>query len=440
MELVSFIVANWVCTLGVAAVLFNIFSKYKHLLLKPSIWYILFFNLQLQWGSAFTAAVTFDELERPWHFFILTQLFPFVLLVVSVVFLPKQALDVWRRFEYSPNYSVRTEGGALLVLGVAWFVTLAIYLHAVPLTQTGLYASFAGASMDDALWAREYSVKLLASALPRYCYAANAWLLSILLFVIMASIAGGAWRTHKIYLIPLPFVLGVVFLFTAMLSGARAEGGVVLLGAALYYWLKAGSPFRIRYLIVGFLVVVSIPVIVDFARQRTDISWDSISESRETILYRIFVLPTDVGRLWLKTVEGRGLWGVVGIEKVASVLGLEPVNVANEVAQAAAPSSPFRFTSFASTGFPFSYYSFFGLAIVPCFVPAVLLLDFSLYVYRFVSEDMRLVLFVYLVLSVRTLIESDYTTTLFTFGFIPAIALCVCLRLFVVKRRESYAN
>jgi hypothetical protein len=432
-----FVICNWIGTLVTACLLLYIGLYRKHLLVKPSVWFVIFFHLQVQWASTVFSGENYSELGNPIHFLMLTQFPPVTILIATLFFLNRTALTVWKKVKADAPYTAKISAAEFACLCALWAMIMFLYFLNVPLDRTGLLVSFTSSDTREAIWAREDSLKLVNLWI-RYLYIYNSGFLAILLGSICSFRAVANLR--RSFLLTLLYAgLFVLFSLSAMLSGARGEGAVLLLGVIMCFWFRAGCPLRLRYVLLTFLLILTVPTIIDLARQRVDFKLEGIIESRDTILARIFVVPMDVGLLWVQYVEDFGYWGIAGVSKLALLCGIEPINVQNFMSRVAFPMSEFNQTALMNTGFVFSYYCYFGLAAVPFLPPAILALDYVLLLVQRLRRRYTVIAIAMLALSVHCLPEADYTTLFVSFGFATSIMTFLLLGSFDRMPRERRA-
>jgi len=93
----QFVFFNWFCCLLTGLLLFWVIWKKKHLLIKPSLIVIIFFHLRIQWAATVGSSYIEGYLPDPWVFAILSQLFPLLGLLGSLLTWQYSAHAIWQR-------------------------------------------------------------------------------------------------------------------------------------------------------------------------------------------------------------------------------------------------------------------------------------------------------------------------------------------------------
>ena len=123
--------------------------------------------------------------------------------------------------------------------------------------------------------------------------------------------------------------------------------------------------------------------------------------------------------------EHNGPVGIAGIPKLASLFGVAPMHLSNIIfLQYSGLTLP---SGTASSAFVYQYYCLFGFAaFVPCIV-MVLSLDLIMLFYRHLRSSSLLACVAALSIPTLTLSFNQYSTVLFTKGFLFIPLVCLAL-------------
>jgi len=410
-----FVVVNWLLVIITAIILLVSIWRDRSLLLKPSIMAILFFHVMCQWGTTIQAGRIELFLPKPWIFVLLSQGFPLIGLIVSLFTARGSARLLWLRVTKDNPNDPSKKTWAWAILAVCFFGFIVVYLNHVPFRSTGLYKIFTSPSESNQ--ARDMSVKFLANPFLRYGYsivmAAFAPLLAVLTTqLLLMQIRRRKWLLALLCL----FCLGGV-LIASSLSGARGYSAFLVLVVIFYLLLRKGFPLKPTYLVSGILLVVIFPTLLTVLREGTTVTAKNLLASlRGSIYKRIVIIPMETGLLHVHYAQTHGQFGVQAIPKLATFIGIKPLNVSNLIGKMY--SGDPRTTTTSNTSYIYSYYSYFGLlAFVPCLL-GLWLLDLSLLVYQKLSANMLIPCVVCISLAAIKFSSTEYTISLFSKGFL----------------------
>jgi hypothetical protein len=113
--------------------------------------------------------------------------------------------------------------------------------------------------------------------------------------------------------------------------------------------------------------------------------------------------------------------GVAGIPKLAVLLDVEPINVANRLALIYGPQT--FDTQLANASYVFSHYAYFGLGSLVFSLLGLWLLDVALWVYRRLGDTMLLPCVASTTVASLGFVSVDYTIGLVTNGFIVTLVV-----------------
>jgi hypothetical protein len=410
-----FVAANWALVIITFIILFLAIWRDRSLLIKPSIMAILFFHVMCQWGSALGSGRIESTLPQPWVFFLLSQGFPLIGLIVSLLLVRESARQLWERMTVNrPGDPTRRIWiWAILAVCLAGFV--AVYLNHVPFRSTGLYKIFTS-PLESSL-ARDQSMKSLANPFLRYGYSIMMAVFAPLLAVLTTLLILMHVRRRKWFLAIFFSICLMGVIVASSLSGARAYPAFMILAIVLALLLRRGFPINPLYLAIGILLVLTLPTLLTLLREaRTVTAKSFIQYFRVSTYQRVVVIPMEAGLQHVKYAQTHDFFGIQAIPKLAAVLGVKPLNVPNFIGRMYS-GDPLT-TMTANASYVYAYYSYFGLlAFIPCLI-GIWLLDLSLLIYRRLSDDMLLPCVACISLATNTFSQTEYTISLFSQGFL----------------------
>ena len=411
------------CCTATSILLVYLWCKHRYLYVKPSVVFALLFNLLMQWPSYYYYQSIHDRLDRALPDVILIiSSFPLITLGISACILRRDARAVYDNLTLCSLPSYRN----YQLLAVATLSCAGIYFVYVPLTATGLFSILAGQDAISSMVARERSLKLL-SALPRYAHTIGSVVFANMLAVLAAYRAFLAYRSRE----PLRIVntamrsAAIIFLAAAFaaVSGARVPAAVTLLGIVVFFLLRSGLRVQTRYLTLSLALVLLVPTIMEYLRSDSR-DW---SIAAAEILHRTVYVPFSAGIENVAYAEEFGRFGIAAIEKVAVVLGIQPINAPNEVAKHIF-STDLVDSAYTNCSFIFSYYAYFGILSLPLCIVLTQCLDAATWATRrLVAPPLQCLAVTNTVLSMLALISTDYTTVFVSSGFVPWLAVCSAL-------------
>lgn len=416
-----FITLNWLLCLLTAFTLMLVVWRQRFLLLKPSLIVIASYHLMIQWSTTLNAAKLLSFLPDPWTFALLAHGFPLAGLLVSVGFGRRRARAVWRRLQQPQAVPPSARRKAITLLAGSELALVAFYLLQVPFQSTGLYAVLFNPS--NAALAREYSLKLLASPALQYGFSFMALVFSPLLAVLLAEAIGSNFvRRRFVAVAGLSAALGGV-LVAVSLTGARSFAVTLLLTVVLAWFLRRGLPINVLQVILLLVCILTLPTLFTIFREGKELTWSTFGAYlQQLILDRILYVPMETAMWYAQYAQIHGFWGVAAIPKLATLLGVEPVNVLNVIGLA---YTNYGIDSvYANTGYVFAYYSYFGLISLPFSLLGLWLLDVALIFYQGLSDNLLLACVASVSVASLSFVSVEYTTVWLTNGF--GILLGVC--------------
>jgi hypothetical protein len=416
----NYVFLSYTTTIITLLFIVYIYIRERFLIVKPSIWFVGFYHLTIQWASSIYSDFSYKELAEPYIFYTLTQLIPLSIVLISRFTFRHSAFIVWKRIESRPSNHALDEKYykrlLKITLSISAFV-LMIYFQYVPFTETGLYVSFTETNLALVSLARENSSKLITQQWLKYCEVFFEKFLapfssSILTILIIFKIK----EKRRLYALPLGLLI-LVLMITAAMPAARINGALVLLAAMITFILSQNKKIKL-FKIVLLATGVLLPAIIIEMNKYTNIQGSELFfiAAEEVFIRRIFYVPIEAGVQWIQYIEKFGFWGIAGFEKIALLAGVAPLHVPNILGNYYW-SIDYYTTGYLNVGFTFSYYCYFGKFAIPLMVIGVLLLDTWVIFYKSLKRYLLLPAIVSLNMACIALTESDFFTIFITYGF-----------------------
>lgn len=430
---------NWLFCIITAVLLIVIFLRYRFLFIKPSFMFLTFFHIQIQWAATIQSAYIENFLMYPYSFFILAQIFPLLGLVVSFFVLHKKTKQVYSRIYGLDIFSFRLKEKNLLILFLMILIIVIFYFLKVPLSHTGLYAIF----LDplNSAFARESSLKLLDSWILRYSFSflksVLAPLLSILITIYFFQ------NLKKINILKSLISIFVFFfiLIAVSIPGARMPFAMLILAVFLAFYFKKGMPVRPVYIIFVFVLILIFPILMTIFREGKEFNLSLIGVYlKGGIFKRVFVVPMQTGLWHVHYAQEMGFLGVTGIQKLAMLFGVEPMNISNIIYWKYTTYSVY--SGLSNTCFAFLYYSCFGLVSIIFSFLGLWALDFSILVFAKIKDRaILLAVIASIASSAFYFVSTSYTIALITNGFVILLIVSLILDKFskntIVKENKT---
>ena len=404
------------------SLLIIIFFRYRFLLIKPSIIIITFFHLRIQWAATIQAGYIEKYLPQPSSFFILVHIFPLVGLIGAFFIFHKSSIEIFSRISRRSLNSLSFRKEIIyILLAIILFISI-FYLGHIQFSQTGLYTIFVDPLKSAE--ARESSLKLIANPIVRYSYSflknVFAPLLVVFLMIFILQNIKKKFSRSLIATIMLIFTFLVV-----SLTGARSPAAALLLTIIWAFYLKNGMPIRPLYFILAILVVLTPTVILTILREGKVINLSLfLNYLGGGIFRRVFIIPMEVGLYHVHYAQMKGFFGIAAIPKIAVLLNIHPVNVANLIYISYTHFSHTIESGLANTSYVFSYYSYFGILSVILSLFGLWALDFSVLVFKKIKNNAILLACLgSIFVASMAFISTDYTIGLFTNGFLLLLLL-----------------
>jgi len=414
--------------------LFYNIAKNRSLLVKPSIWFLFFFNIQIQWSAVYNFVNITKEVKDESIFLVLTQIFPLVMVWICLKSFKQSSKIVWNRIgkvNYSAFLANRTIIYWLIILS---FIIVSIYLAFVPLAKTGFYNNFKGGDALEATMARENSLKLLPFTWLKYLYVFYQQSIaiiaaSLLLLYIIAKYQGKKYFAVILYIVVILFIL-----FGAVLPGERLSGIIILFGMFITFFFQNKAKFNLLKITAVFILILIPAIIIQIKKYNLNIDIDTISSGFQTIvLDRILSVPLKTGITWIAHVENHGYWGVTGIPKLSEMLGYESINIPNLMMNEYFNVGSID-SAYLNTSFVFAYFSYFKWAALPFLFFFVYILDYVLLFFKTLKPNLLLPTIITVNISCISLISSDYTTLFLSHGFLTTVILAYYLNKITINK------
>lgn len=401
----------------ISLTLLFLYLTQKFYFIKPSIIFITFFNIFLQWPSVYYYQIIENSLSRSrFGFILMFSLAPLSALLISLLF--RQSA---RKVYQGLNLPMKFPSGVKWLLLFCVLLGPIIYLQFVSIYNTGLISILRGDSYMESSVIREQSLKLLP-AIPRYFHAMSTRVFSFLLIVILIDeyprYSGFVNKINKIFQILILIAATVLFL---AIDGSRAPGALVFIYIFFYYLLKnkvnIWKMINLKHVLV-VLIIIGIPATLEYMRSDTK----DLLGTMEIFVDRLFRIRLESGILNIKYSEIYGNWGFAAMGNFSALFGVKGINVANFVSNLEF-YGPVE-SGLANASFMLTYYAYFGILAVPLSVALILLLDGALW---FVANRVRSNLFVFSVagytMAIYGLVDADYTTIFITQGLLMNLLL-----------------
>ena len=397
--------------------------------------FALFFHVQIQWPSALYCTKIAGNLTNPLAYFVLSQIFPLLLVAGSIFIGRLISRQVYDRVANLPKSSYREAFLPILTLALSSLVILGWFLSAVPWEKTGLYAVMY--DPENAKLAREHSLKLLTNTYLKYAVSIfNSSLAPVLSCLIGIKVLD-SWQREKYPYLGLYIVCLVPILVAVSLSGARGPTAMILLAVFFLILLIKGLPLQpVRSTLILALILV-IPGIIDLLRAGGVFNPAEMWARYAVIVERAMGYGMTVDAQWhVEYVTKFGYWGIAGIERLAPLFGVKPINILNVVGKAYTDTSIVTTVS-ANASVIFLYYACFGWIAVPLCLLLAWLLDATLYVYKQMQTIMLPVAIAACGIAAVNLAHTAYTTIFITHGFFIILVICFAFDRCIVKMRSK---
>lgn len=394
---------------------------FRWYIIKPSIFVIIFFHIQVQYAATIYSGYIERYLNEPVEFLILVHGFPLLGLFFSSFIAVNTTKKVWFRIV---NNNIKIDYRIIFMLFSITIMILFMYFSYVPFNQTGLYHIFIDPS-SSAL-AREMSLKLLDNQLIKYAYSLLMSTFSPLLAVLIFLVIILKSNRNNIILNTFLILIFIYSIFSVSLTGARSPVAEVILACLFAWFIRKKAPLNPLYIFIGVILVLFVPITLTILRTGKSFSVDLFFQYMfGGIFNRLFIVPMETGLWHTHFAQNFGFFGVAGIPKLARLFDIEPINVSNIIGLHYTNTTIESIS--ANTSFVFSYYSYFGLPSFLFSILLLLLLDIAIIVYSKLSDKLLVPCVATVSVASWSFINSNYSTVLLTHGFLVLLIVCYVL-------------
>ncbi|MEN6406736.1 MAG: hypothetical protein ABFC77_09710 [Thermoguttaceae bacterium] len=412
---------TWVClssiTISILA-LGYIWLRKRYWLFQPSLIIFSLICLRIQLPALFFVQWASENLQNPWAFIAVTQLFPFLYLAAAIPlsyardsmlqeFAARLKTQLWGTHAWPP--------GLMIFCLVMSILTVVVYCMYTPFKQSGLYALFFDPTQINV--ARASTWQSVDNRAIGYFLSWGYHIFSVLL--IFGSIFSFVYHKNRVFQSPLTvFSICVGFVALAFTGNRGGLTLVTLTVLGAYYCAKRRMPSKVM-LAIGMIVVFAAPAYLSLVREGQDWTLDRHFEYINTlILHRIFEVPNQMGILYVYDAQATGYSGASGFRLFAAMMGAE-----GESLQARIGNEYLYAGQYCNATAVFEYYKMMGLFGIPVTVIGMLCLDlFLLFLRRPTIALLPFVVF----FANRAIQGSETTVTvlLMTGGFwlVPVLA------------------
>lgn len=425
-----FEILNWALSISSTLWVFYVYFKKRYLFIKPSILLLCYSIIFFSWPATVLAGYYEEFLPDPYVFAALIHGYVLFGLLISTHTLHESSRVVWSRVTGGGLLDLKFDTRVIFLLAGMVVVTIAAYLSYHPFSATGLYAIFINPAASA--MAREESLKLLESKTIKYTYSLMSSSVAPLLAVMLSFIFLKSIKEARFGVSAVSCLLIAGLFFTVSLTGARVPSVNLLMAMAIAVIFRAGIPFKpAKFILVGALIL-SPAILISIFREGRGVGFSIYVEFFRYVVNRVFVIPLDVGSWYVHYTQTEGFFGIAGIEKLALFLGIDTFDIPNFIGVRYAEEG--LSTISATSGYLFSYYSFFGLPSILLSLAGLFMLDVAVYVYRRLTPYVLLPCISAVSLSTLAFISSNYTTVWLTHGFGVILVLSLAVNWFAGKR------
>ncbi len=310
----------------------------------------------------------------------------------------------------------------LVSLAVVSLAIVGWYLATVPWEKTGLHAVLY--HPETAKLAREYSLKLLTNKYLKYAVSIFNSSLAPLLACLLAAGALHHWGKRKFPFAGLYVAAILPILAAVSLSGARGPTAMILLTVVFFLFLLKGLPLQPLRIAVAAALILVIPGMMEFLRAGGAFSPTEMWARYALIWERAAGYGMTVDAQWHVEYATRfGFWGIAGVEKLAPLFGVTPVDIMNIVGRHYTDTTVSGHIS-ANASLIFLYWACFSWAALPLCLLLAWLLDAALFLYRRMETIMLSAAVAVAGIAAVNLAHTAYTTIFITHGFLIILSLC----------------
>lgn len=336
----------------------------------------------------------------------------------SIASFNNAAKQTWDRIARHPIYLDFRVSFILLIIS---FLLVTIYLRYIPPMSTGLYAIFFDS--QNAALARESAYKLLDISYVRYIYRILCYVMAPLFIVVITFYAKKYIHVHKKLALVITIFIGLLLIFVVSLAGHRANPARLVLAIIFSIWLLRGASLnKFYYIPIIIVCVLLFPTIMTVLRESKELTIQNIFLCMQGgILNRTLWVPTESALYHIIHVHNYGFFGIAAVPKLASLYGIESINVPNLIFRL---YTPYQLeTGYANASFVFTYFSYFGWISLPVNLICLFFMDLVIVLYKFLSKRLLFPCVVVTILTTFAFISADFTTVLISGGFYLTIII-----------------
>lgn len=429
-----FLILNVLCCFFMGGGLYYFIKYNKSLWVKPSVIFLIFNYVFIQVPAALYSGNMFLTTNHYLDFFILSQLLPISILICSAFTFDASAKILWERLK---DNCVHDENKALIILFLFIGGIVGVYLNKIGIINTGIYAILF--DTGQATLAREDSLKLLDSPWIKYLYSIMCSAIAPMAAAVCILKARKEVVRGNIIIAGITLGLFGICIGCVSFPGTRWLPMLLVLAGIVAILYKSGfEALTVGGIVKVSLVLFTIALLVSWKREGVSlglnaiydyifrIDYENFTENSGvfwTIGHRVFFMPMKSGVDYLYYANEIGFLGVAAIPKLASLFGVEPINVSNIMYKEFYGS--YIDSGTYPTGFIYSYYCYFGPWTIMLDFWLIILLDGIICLYKYVSNELLIPVLSGVFVSVISLIQADFTTALLTHGVLSSVFVAI---------------
>ncbi len=433
----SFFLVNTACTLLAFALLVRLWRRQRWLFVKPSLLILAVSVLLFQVPLVIGSDVIYAALPRPGEVALLVHGYLLGGLLLAPFGFRSAAWDTWQGITAASLDDLRSSIQPLTLIAV---VMVAAYLAFVPFTQTGLYSLLSGDDPEAFSLARETSVKLVTSSIPRYALMLLAASVGPILTGLCTLDLVQHWTTNSWARRSAQVLLLLAIWSACMLSGAKG----ILVFQVMTGFVALAFYRKLQLSLVGFAaatVAILLPAVlitVLMSSPDLDVATNSTGAVQATAA-RSLVVPFMVDIWYVDyTQQGGGPAGIAALRPLAVLFDKPYFDLPNFIGLTYAPGfygHDVIGSISATGGYLFYFYAVFGIDSLGLSIFLLLASDVVMLLTRRIPGGLGLAVLAAMLVSAQKFAQSDYTTVWLTHGFgvIPLIGV------FLVRQRRSAA-
>jgi hypothetical protein len=432
---------NWAAAGVVTLLLLRTLRLRRHIFFKPSILTVLAYHILIQWPLAFYSPFIEENIPRPWEFSLLVHSFCIGGVVLGGLSFAQATQHVWRSVAETNRAPPERDQGDLTVLLTIALCLGFVYLLYVPIRETGLYALLIDPL--SAVLAREASLKLLESSVPKYALS----LVSFTIAPFVAALVAFRWSSAGQYTLAEKTArVGAVALVTTLAFLTGEKGVVVYIVLAIVVAAAtAKGRFSWPWLMVGaaLTLIPAIAVTLIFAMiNPSGPLVDILTLQSSVTLRRAFVAVFEVSTWYVHYAQTVGTVGIAGVARLAGLAGTASIDVPNMIGLTYGPDyygGEVLESISATAGFVFANYINFGALAMAINLGLLLASDAIIpIVAAVVARRLQPIMLVFFALSAVKFAQSEYMVVWLTHGFAVSVLAAGLLSLLSKSKRVAH--